>query len=98
MLARSEPVRYQPSLVGNTLDVLHRFAIAGMGVAFLTDYSIAEDVAEGRLVGKAIDHPLLGRQSVQVLVKSERTLPFAAQELLRRIETRMSTFATRDES
>ncbi|KVD96204.1 transcriptional regulator [Burkholderia stagnalis] len=97
MLARSEAIRYQPAFVGNTLDVLRRFAIAGMGVAFLTDYSIAGDVAEGRLVGKAIDHPLLGRQSVQVLVKSDRTLPFAAHELLRRIETRMSTFAARDE-
>ncbi|WP_254603618.1 LysR family transcriptional regulator [Burkholderia lata] len=97
MLARSEPIRYQPTFVGNTLDVLRRFAIAGMGVAFLTDYSIAADVEAGRLVGKEIDHPLLGRQSVQVLVKSERTLPFAAQELLRRVETRMSTFTTRDE-
>ncbi|WP_245637212.1 LysR substrate-binding domain-containing protein [Burkholderia singularis] len=91
-LARGESARYQPHFIGNTLDVLRRFALAGMGVAFLTDYSIKADVAKGRLVGKRIDHPMLGRQSVQLLVKSDRTLSHAAQELLQRIESRMSTF------
>ncbi|WP_244118093.1 LysR family transcriptional regulator [Burkholderia gladioli] len=92
MLARGETVRYQPSLVGNTLDILRRFAIAGMGLSFLTDYSITEDVSAGRLIGKRIDHPSLGRQSVQLLVNSQRTLPYAAEALLKFIEARMSTF------
>ncbi|WP_232439407.1 LysR family transcriptional regulator [Burkholderia ubonensis] len=96
MLARGETMRFQPRLVGNTLDMLRRFALAGMGVAFLTDYSIATEVAEGRLVGKRIDHPLLGRQSVQLLVKADRTLPHATQVLLQCIESRMAIFEMGD--
>lgn len=91
-VAAAENLRFAPALVGNTLDLLKRFALAGRGVAMVTDYSVREEVAEGRLVARAIDHQMLGNQYAKVFVSSERMLTRAASELLHWIETRMSVF------
>jgi DNA-binding transcriptional LysR family regulator len=91
-VAAAENLRFTPIMQGNTLDLLKRFALAGRGVAMVTDYSVREELADGRLVARAIDHPMLGNQYAKVFVNSERMLTRAATELLRWIETRMLVF------
>lgn len=91
-VAAAENLRFAPVLQANTLDLLKRFALAGRGVAMVTDYAVREEVADGRLVARTIDHPMLGNQYAKVFVNSERMLTRAASELLRWIETRMSVF------
>jgi len=91
-VASAENLRFGPAFRANTLDMLKRFAIEGLGVALVTDYSIRDEVAAGLLVGRKIDHPMLGNQYARVLVKADRMLSHAAAELLQWIETRMSVF------
>jgi len=91
-VATAENLRFSPIMQANTLDLLTRFALAGRGVAMVTDYSVREEVADGRLVARTIDHPMLGNQYAKVFVNSERMLTRAASELLHWIETRMSVF------
>lgn len=91
-VASAENLRFAPAMRANTLDMLKRYALAGLGVAMVTDYSVREEVAEGRLVARNIDHRMLGNQYAKVFVKSDRVLPRAAAELLSWIETRMSVF------
>lgn len=55
-------------------------------------HAVREEVADGRLVARTIDHPMLGNQYAKVFVNSERMLTRAASELLRWIETRLSVF------
>lgn len=91
-IAAAEHLRFTPTLRANTLDVLKRFAIAGLGAALVTDYSVRAEVADGQLVTRTIDHPMLGNQHARVFVKSDRMLTAAAAELLHWIEHRMSVF------
>lgn len=91
-VAAAENLRFAPIMQANTLDLLIRFALAGRGVAMVTDYSVREEIADGRLVARAIDHSMLGNQYAKVFVNSERMLTRAASELLHWIETRMSVF------
>lgn len=55
---RGEEVRvvaFDPRLTVNSLEVLRELAIAGAGVAVLTEYAILDDLAAGRLVRLAPD-------------------------------------------
>ncbi len=92
-VASTETLRFAPALRANTLDILKRYAIAGLGVALVTDYSVAEELAAGMLVARPISHPMLERQHARVFVRADRTLNHAAAELLRWIETRMTVFS-----
>lgn len=91
-VASTEALRFAPDLRANTLDILRRYAIAGRGVALVTDYSVAREVATGSLVARPISHPMLERQYVRVFVNAARTQSHAAAELLRWIEMRMTVF------
>ncbi|RKP47407.1 LysR family transcriptional regulator [Trinickia fusca] len=91
-VAAAENLRFGPTFRANTLDMLKRFAIEGLGVSFVTDFSIMDEVAAGKLIGRRIDHPMLGNQYARVLVKADRLLSHAATELLQWIETRLSVF------
>ncbi|WDD90705.1 LysR family transcriptional regulator (plasmid) [Burkholderia sp. FERM BP-3421] len=91
-VAHAEGIKFKPTVVANTLDVLRRFALEGLGVAFVSTFTIRSEVERGLLVGKALDHPSLGRQSTSILVKAQRGLSDATREMLQRIETGMTVF------
>ncbi|KVE37556.1 LysR family transcriptional regulator [Burkholderia sp. BDU5] len=91
-VAHTEAVKFKPIVVANTLDVLRRFALQGLGVAFVSTFTIQREVEAGTLVGVPIDHPALGKQSTSIIVKAGRALAAAADELLKRIESNMSAF------
>ncbi|AJY38436.1 LysR family transcriptional regulator [Burkholderia humptydooensis] len=91
-VAHTEAVKFKPLVVANTLDVLRRFALEGLGVAFVSTFTIKPEVEAGTLVAMPIDHPALGKQSTSIVVKSRRVLSAAADELLRRIESNISVF------
>jgi DNA-binding transcriptional LysR family regulator len=92
-VASAEPLRFAPALRANTLEILKRYAIAGLGVALVTDFSVASEVAAGTLIARPINHPMLEKPYVRVFVHADRTLSHAAAELLRWIETRMTVFS-----
>ncbi|WP_080413060.1 LysR family transcriptional regulator [Burkholderia ubonensis] len=91
-VAQTEAVKFKPVVVANTLDMLRRFALQGLGVAFVSTFTIKSEVEAGALVAVPIDHPALGKQTTSIIVKKNRALSDAAKELLRRIECGMSAF------
>ncbi|WP_082712018.1 LysR family transcriptional regulator [Burkholderia singularis] len=91
-VARAESVKFKPAVVANTLDLLRRFALQGLGVAFVSTFTIKREIEAGTLVGVRINHCSFDKQSMSVIVKTQRTLSAAASELLERIESRMSAF------
>ncbi|RQR65600.1 LysR family transcriptional regulator [Burkholderia sp. Bp9125] len=91
-VAHTEAVKFKPVVVANTLDMLRRFALEGLGVAFVSTFTIKREVEAGTLVALPIDHPALGKQSTSIIVKKSRALSAAAEELLQRIESGMSAF------
>ncbi|KWK68747.1 LysR family transcriptional regulator [Burkholderia ubonensis] len=92
-VAHTEAVKFKPVVVANTLDVLRRFALQNLGVAFVSTFTIKKEVEAGTLVAVPIDHPALGKQSTSIIVKASRRLSAAAEELLKRIESDMSAFS-----
>ena len=91
-IAQSEAVKFKPTVVANTLDVLRRFALQGIGVAFVSTFTVKREVEAGELVAVPIDHPALGKQATSIIVKKSRALSAAAEELLKRIESSMTAF------
>jgi DNA-binding transcriptional LysR family regulator len=47
--ADGRPARIQPTLLSSSGETLRQMAIAGMGIAYLSDFMTVRDVAEGRL-------------------------------------------------
>lgn len=48
--ADGRPARIQPTLLSSSGETLRQMAIAGMGIAYLSDFMTAQDVAQGRLM------------------------------------------------
>ena len=92
-VAKTEVVKFKPVVVANTLDVLRRFALQGLGVAFVSTFTINQELEAGTLVAVPIDHPAFGKQSTSIIVKSGRALSAATEELLKRIECNMTAFS-----
>ena len=91
-IANAESSTLRPAFTTNSLAVLKQFAKSGNGGAFVTDFSVANEVAAGDIVALPIKHPLLDNQYIRVLVKSNRPLTCATKELLTWIKTRMTAF------
>ena len=47
---REERANLSPTLVANSIEVLHRLALAGSGAALVGEYAVADDLRTGRLV------------------------------------------------
>lgn len=47
---REERASFSPALVANSIEVLHRLALAGSGAALIGEYAVIDDLRAGRLV------------------------------------------------
>ncbi|MGF6648380.1 MULTISPECIES: LysR family transcriptional regulator [Paraburkholderia] len=93
MLAFTENIEIQPSLITNSLTGLKRFAASGNFVTFIGEFAACRDIVSENLAIVRIDHPVFRGIKAKVLVKSGRPLVAAAQELLDWILRRMEMFA-----
>jgi DNA-binding transcriptional LysR family regulator len=96
LLAYAENIQFRPTLVSNSLSVLRHFAKRGNGVTLIVGFAASRELAAGELVILEVNHPLFESAQARLLVKSGRPLTAAAEEVLRWILERLTTFATRN--
>lgn len=90
----AEKIVIHPALTTSSINVLRHFARTGMGVTLLPAFSIAADLADGGLVARSIDNPMLSSPEAQVINRNGRELPTAASHLLRFLVGHMHAFRT----
>ncbi len=81
-----------PNLESSSIDVVRRYAISGRGVTLLPRFAAVAEIAEGRLCAVPLSDPLLAEASAHLLVRSQRRLPGAVEQLVAFLTTRMQAF------
>lgn len=66
----------------NSIDMVRRFALHGMGVSFLPHFAFAQEAAAGALVGVPLAEREFGEASAQIVKNAAFDLPHAARALL----------------
>lgn len=74
--------RLRLRLESGSIELLRRFAVAGMGVTFLPEFAAAAELAEGRLVALPMADAVLADASAHLLVRARRQLPLPAEQLV----------------
>lgn len=93
MLIYAENIQIQPILTTNSTTVLRHFATKHpLGITLVGGFIPAKDSRFGKLVRKAVDHPLFHAATARLLEPSRRPLGHAAIEMKHRILTRMPMF------
>ena len=90
--AHAENVRLEPTFVANSLFALTRFARAGTGIAFLTEFAMVHELRAGELVALPIAQPLLQNAFARALVKADRPMTRATNACLSHVVSGMSVF------
>lgn len=78
----------------NSLELAKRMAMTGAAIAFMPGFMVMDDVAAGRLVSIAVDTPVLSESRVSVCIHRDREISFAAQELLRFLQSRFGLLSS----
>ena len=84
--------RLQPRLTANSSSALLRFAEAWDGVVITTEFAVAEQIAQGRLVALRLPKGLLDGGEARLLTRRSRRLPVAAAHLLRDLRAKVGLF------
>ncbi|TAM48828.1 MAG: LysR family transcriptional regulator [Paraburkholderia sp.] len=93
LAAHAENVRLEPTFVANSLFALTRFARAGSGIAFLTEFAMIHELRAGELVAVPIAQPLLQNAYARALVKADRPMTRATSACLSHVVSGMSVFS-----
>lgn len=99
LIARAEAdhgIHLVPNLESGSIDVLRRYAIFGRGVTLLPRFAAATEIADGRLLAIPLSEPLLAEASAHLLVRSQRRLPGAVEQMVAFLTTRMQAFTMSD--
>ncbi|AZY50866.1 LysR family transcriptional regulator [Bordetella avium] len=88
----TERIHLTPSLTTNSLRVLKQYVESGAGVTLMPALGAHRELAEGSLVGRAVEHPALTGTQCQMLVRTGRPLSDAALEILRQIANHLPVF------
>ena len=88
---------HKPVAISNTLAVLKRLLLRGVGIAFYTRLGFAEELASGRLVAVPLEDERLSRLRLSLIAPSERLPTLAAQAMAEHLQNALVRFAaTRD--
>jgi len=87
---RKAEVRYTPRLITDEFQTLRLAALAGVGIAFLPDLLIADDLASGKLV-KVLPDWSVPEHVVHAVFASRRGMVPAVRELLDYLSERLGT-------
>jgi DNA-binding transcriptional LysR family regulator len=82
-----------PVLVSNTLALLKRLIMRGVGIAFYTRLGFAEELADGRLTAVPLTDGPLSSLRLSLIVSSERSLTVAAKTMAEHMHTALANFA-----
>lgn len=85
-------IRLTPKLTTDSITVVKRFVIGGLGVGLLPAFAVTQEVDAGELVALQIDHPLLAGAEAHIVTRLGRQLPPAANQLLMQLISTMRAF------
>lgn len=86
LVAETNHVRLEPRLRTNSVTVLKSFVASGVGIAFMPQLTVSQEVADGSIVACPVDHPLMRDASARVLCVEGQELTLPAQALLRHLQ------------
>lgn len=85
-ITREEGLQLDPAITCSSIPMVLSCALAGLGLALLTELYVTEHVAAGRLAAVPIAHPALDRVAIHTVVRVGRRLPKSAVTLLDLLE------------
>lgn len=85
-----------PHMEASSIDVVRRFAMSGRGVTYLPLFAAATEIAAGRLVAVPLTDAVLVEASAHLLVRAQRRLPSAVEQLVSYLTTHMQAFSVPD--
>lgn len=85
-------LRLTPKLTTDSITVVKRFVIGGLGIGLLPAFSVSQEIDAGDLVALEIDHPLLAAAEAHIVTRLGRQLPMAANQLLLQLISTMRAF------
>lgn len=92
MAEQMDHIRLAPKLTTDSITVVKRFVIGGLGIGLLPEFSVSEEIDSGDLVALPIDHPLLAAAEAHIITRLGRQLPTAANQLLLQLISTMRAF------
>jgi DNA-binding transcriptional LysR family regulator len=72
----------EPALVTNSVELQHRFARTGQGIAFLPRLPCLQSIKSGLLAAVQISDPALNSGTFDIITLAARKLPLAAEEFI----------------
>ena len=85
---------HQPLVVSNTLAVLKRLLLRGVGVAFYTRLGFTEELASGRLVAVPLEDERLSTLRLCLIAPSDRLPTVAAQAMAEHLQRALAQFGS----
>lgn len=79
-------VEVAPTLVTNSIEALKSFARESIGATFLPRFTLSQDLESNTLVAIPLTPTTLGRSRVDIIIRKGRTLPLAADTLLKQTQ------------
>jgi DNA-binding transcriptional LysR family regulator len=91
----TDEIRLTPALTTNSMLILKRYVMEGLGIMMLPAFAVSEEIASGQLVASPVDHPVLKTAEAHVVTRLNRRLSGAANELLQLLISLLKTFQRR---
>jgi len=82
---RLSRLRVEPALMTNCIDALRAFASSGIGLSVITQLSVRQELASGRIKAVPLTNPVLRRSSIDVIVLGARRQPQAVEAFLKQL-------------
>jgi DNA-binding transcriptional LysR family regulator len=80
--ATAAGITIEPALVTNSVELQHRFARTGQGIAFLPRLPCLQSIKSGLLAAVQISDPALNSGTFDIITLAARKLPLAAEEFI----------------
>lgn len=87
--AAAAGVELSAALETNSIELQHRFALSGQGVAFLAPLACRESLDNGTLRAIPLTGPALTNRQIDVLSLATRRVPIAAEEFLAHLQQQL---------
>lgn len=92
MVEFTDRIRLSPAVTTNSIAVLKHFVRSQIGITFLPAFSITREIADGHLVARPIDHPILQSGEVHMITRLGRELSTGPNTLLQYLRQWMQAF------
>lgn len=84
---------YRPRMTTNSVSVLKNFVRSGLGVTFMPELTVLEEIHEGSIVAREVNAGVLRHARARIVSQTERPLTVAAQAFIKHLRRSMRFFS-----